>query len=483
MAIQWSEYQAQNVWDELITPAGQARKGAGALKRTLAALDDDELEERKQAAELAIRSMGITFTVYSGEQSGTIDREWPFDILPRLILKSEWDQVTLGLKQRVKALNMFINDVYNKQEILNDGVVPRIYVDESKDFRPECMGMSPPHGIWSHICGSDLVRDGNGKIHVLEDNLRVPSGVSYMLENREVMKRVFPELFSDYVIHPVDNYPNELAKCLRSLNPNKNKVAQLAVLTPGIFNSAYFEHAYLANAMAAELVEGKDLVVGDDDFLYMKTIQGPVRVDVLYRRIDDAFIDPEVFNPESVLGVPGLMRAWRVGKVALANAPGCGVADDKVIYTYVPDIIRYYLNEEPLLANVPSYRCIEEDQRAYVLDNLDKLVVKPANESGGYGMMIGPKASRAEREKFAKLIKSNPRNYMAQPMLNLSTAPTLIGKQAEPRHLDLRPFILSGASQYVTMGGLTRVAMRKGSIVVNSSQGGGSKDTWVVDLE
>lgn len=483
MAIQWSEYQAQNVWDELITPAGQARKGAGALKRTLAALDDDELEERKQAAELAIRSMGITFTVYSGEQSGTIDREWPFDILPRLILKSEWDQVTLGLKQRVKALNMFINDVYNRQEILNDGVVPRIYVDESKDFRPECMGMSPPHGIWSHICGSDLVRDGNGKIHVLEDNLRVPSGVSYMLENREVMKRVFPELFSDYVIHPVDNYPNELAKCLRSLNPNKNKVAQLAVLTPGIFNSAYFEHAYLANAMAAELVEGKDLVVGDDDFLYMKTIQGPVRVDVLYRRIDDAFIDPEVFNPESVLGVPGLMRAWRAGKVALANAPGCGVADDKVIYTYVPDIIRYYLNEEPLLANVPSYRCIEEDQRAYVLDNLDKLVVKPANESGGYGMMIGPKASRAEREKFAKLIKSNPRNYMAQPMLNLSTAPTLIGKQAEPRHLDLRPFILSGASQYVTMGGLTRVAMRKGSIVVNSSQGGGSKDTWVVDLE
>lgn len=483
MAIQWSEYQAQNVWDELITPAGQARKGAGALKRTLAALDDDELEERKQAAELAIRSMGITFTVYSGEQSGTIDREWPFDILPRLILKSEWDQVTLGLKQRVKALNMFINDVYNKQEILNDGVVPRIYVDESKDFRPECMGMSPPHGIWSHICGSDLVRDGNGKIHVLEDNLRVPSGVSYMLENREVMKRVFPELFSDYVIHPVDNYPNELAKCLRSLNPNKNKVAQLAVLTPGIFNSAYFEHAYLANAMAAELVEGKDLVVGDDDFLYMKTIQGPVRVDVLYRRIDDAFIDPEVFNPESVLGIPGLMRAWRAGKVALANAPGCGVADDKVIYTYVPDIIRYYLNEEPLLANVPSYRCIEEDQRAYVLDNLDKLVVKPANESGGYGMMIGPKASRAEREKFAKLIKSNPRNYMAQPMLNLSTAPTLIGKQAEPRHLDLRPFILSGASQYVTMGGLTRVAMRKGSIVVNSSQGGGSKDTWVVDLE
>jgi uncharacterized circularly permuted ATP-grasp superfamily protein len=483
MAIQWRDYPADKYWDEIISTNGRARRGAAALKNALARLDDEELQARRYAAELAIRSMGITFTVYSGEESGTIDRDWPFDIIPRLIIKSEWDEISRGLMQRVKALNRFIDDIYHKQNILADGVVPRIYIDQSKDFRKECVGVSPPHATWSHICGSDLVRDDDGQIYVLEDNLRVPSGVSYMLENREIMKRVFPELFSDYVIHPVDDYPTQLARCLRSLNPNSNKAPQLAVLTPGIYNSAYFEHAYLANAMAAELVEGKDLEVGKDDYLYMRTIEGLVRVDVLYRRIDDTFLDPEVFNPDSVLGVPGIMRAWRAGKVALANAPGCGVADDKVIYTYAPDIIRYYLSEEPILPNVPSYRCVEKEDREYVLDNLDKLVVKPANESGGYGMMVGPKAPRKEREQFAELIRANPRNYMAQPMLNLSTGPTLIGTNAEPRHMDLRPFILSGASQYVTMGGLTRVALRKGSIVVNSSQGGGSKDTWIVDLE
>lgn len=482
MAIQWRNYEARDVWDELIAPGGRARKGAAALKRRLARLDDDELNERRYAAQLAIRSMGISFTVYAGEESGSIDREWPFDIIPRLILKSEWDQISKGLTQRVNALNQFIDDIYHDQEILKDGVVPRLYIDKSKDFRPECMGITPPHQVWSHICGSDLVRGGDGRVYVLEDNLRVPSGVSYMLENREVMKRVFPELFSDYVIHPVDEYPAELAKILRSLNPNDTDSPRLAVLTPGIYNSAYFEHAYLANAMAAELVEGRDLIVGRDDYLYMRTIEGMVRVDVLYRRVDDIFLDPETFNPDSILGVRGLMRAWRAGKVALANAPGCGVADDKVIYTYVPDIIRYYMNEEPLLPNVPSYRCVEKDHRDYVLTHLDELVVKPANESGGYGMLIGPKATRKEREQFARQIRANPRNYMAQPMLNLSTAPTLIDTHAEPRHLDLRPFILSGASNYVTTGGLTRVAMRKGSIVVNSSQGGGSKDTWVVDV-
>ncbi len=481
MTIEWKNYPARDVWDELIAPGGRARRGAAALKKALAKLDDNELQERRYAAELAIRSMGITFTVYSGEESGAIDREWPFDIIPRLILKSEWDAISRGLIQRVNALNQFIDDIYHKQQILKDDVLPRIYIDKSRDFRPECMGVSPPHRVWSHVCGSDLVRGGDGTVYVLEDNLRVPSGVSYMLENREVMKRVFPELFTDYVIHPVDDYPTQLANTLRSLNPNANRTAQLAVLTPGIYNSAYFEHAYLANAMAAELVEGRDLVVGKDDYLYMRTIEGLVRVDVLYRRIDDTFIDPEVFNQDSVLGVPGLMRAWRAGKVALANAPGCGVADDKVIYTYVPDIIRYYLSEEPLLPNVPSYRCVEKEHRDYVLDNLDQLVVKPANESGGYGMMIGPKASKKERNQFARQIRANPRNYMAQPMLNLSTSPTLIDTHAEPRHLDLRPFILSGADNYVTTGGLTRVAMRKGSIVVNSSQGGGSKDTWVVD--
>ncbi len=481
MSINWRDYDTGGFFDELITDGKRARRGAGNLCRVLAGLSEEELASRKTAAELAIRSMGITFTVYTGEGSGSIDREWPFDIVPRLILKREWDQISDGLRQRVKALNRFIDDVYHEQKVFDDGILPREYIEKSKEFREECRGVSPRHGVWSHVCGSDLVRDADGQVYVLEDNLRVPSGVSYMLENREVMKRVFPELFEEYVIHPVDDYPVQLASCLRSLTDVR--APQIVVLTPGIYNSAYFEHAYLANAMAAQLVEGKDLVVDKDDCVYMRTIEGMVRVDVIYRRIDDLFLDPEVFEPDSMLGVPGLMRAWRAGNVALANAPGCGVADDKVIYTYVPDLIRYYLKEEPILPNVPSYRCVEKDSRDYVLDNLDKLVVKPANESGGYGMLIGPKATRAEREKFARQIRANPRNYMAQPMLLLSTAPTIIDDHAEARHLDLRPFILSGSKTYVTMGGLTRVAMRKGSTVVNSSQGGGSKDTWVVDLE
>ena len=481
MTIDWRTYEAEGFWDELITAKGRARKGAGNLCRILGKLSDDELASRKTAAELAIRSMGITFTVYTGEGSGSIDREWPFDIVPRLIRKKEWDQISAGLIQRVKALNQFINDVYHEQRVFDDNILPREYIERSREFRPECVGATPRHGVWSHVCGSDLVRDADGRMYVLEDNLRVPSGVSYMLENREVMKRVFPELFAEYVIYPVDDYPARLAACLRSLTDVRSP--QIAVLTPGIYNSAYFEHAYLAGAMSAQLVEGRDLIVGNDDKVYMRTIDGLVQVDVIYRRIDDLFLDPEVFQPDSTLGVPGLMRAWRAGNVALANAPGCGVADDKVIYTYVPDLIRYYLNEEPLLPNVPSYRCVEKTERDYVLANLDKLVVKPATESGGYGMLIGPKATKAERGKFARQIRANPRNFMALPMLTVSTAPTVIDNHVEPRHLDLRPFILSGAKTYVTTGGLTRVAMRKGSIVVNSSQGGGSKDTWVVGLD
>jgi uncharacterized circularly permuted ATP-grasp superfamily protein len=481
MSIDWKQYSTTGLWDELVTPGGRARKGAGNLRRVLARLSDDELVARKTAAELAIRSMGITFTVYTGEGRGSIDREWPFDIVPRLLLKREWDQIAAGLKQRVVALNRFIDDVYHEQRAFKDDVLPREYVEQSREFRAECIGINPPHGVWAQVCGSDLVRDADGQMYVLEDNLRIPSGVSYMLENREVMKRVFPELFENYVIHPVDDYPARLTACLRSLTPVKSP--QIAVLTPGIFNSAYFEHAYLANAMAAQLVEGSDLVVGRDDCVYMRTVDGLIKVDVVYRRIDDLFLDPEVFDEDSILGVPGIMRAWRSGNVALANAPGCGVADDKLIYTYVPDFIRYYLNEEPILPNVPSYRCVDKEQRDYVLDNLDKLVVKPANGSGGYGMLIGPQASRNERIKFARLIRADPRNYMAQPMLTLSTAPTLIDEHVEPRHLDLRPFVLSGRDTYVTTGGLTRVAMRKGSMVVNSSQGGGSKDTWVVDIE
>ena len=486
MTIDWSTYDATRAWDELVTPGGAPRPGAAGVMRVLAGLSREELAERKAAADVAIRVMGITFTVYSEDEGGgrsQIDREWPFDIVPRLVMKHEWDEVARGLKQRVKALNAFIDDIYHDQRAIGDGVVPADLILKSREFRRECIGIDPPHGVWSQVCGTDLVRDENGRFLVLEDNLRVPSGVSYMLENRAVMKRVFPELFEDYIIHPVDDYPHALAACLRSLVPEGDANPVVAVLTPGIYNSAYFEHAYLAQTMAAELVEGPDLFVADDDCVYMKTIAGAQRVDVIYRRIDDVFIDPEAFREDSVLGVPGLMRAWRAGNVALANAPGCGVADDKVIYSYVPDLIRYYLAEEPLLANVPTYRCVEKQHRDFVLDNLDKMVVKPANESGGYGLLMGPMATHAERDAFARSIRANPRNYVAQPMISLSTAPTLTDGRVAARHLDLRPFILSGADTYVTTGGLTRVAMKKGSMVVNSSQGGGSKDTWVVEGE
>ena len=482
MTINWRKYQAEGLFDELVLPNGRPRPGAGRLLAALAKLSAEEVRERKTAAELAIRAMGITFTVY--DDGANIDREWPFDIVPRLILKAEWDRIARGLAQRVRALNAFIDDVYHHQRALRDGVVPKDYVLGSREYRSRCAGIDPPHGVWCHVCGSDLVRDKDGTVYVLEDNLRVPSGVSYMLENRAVMKRVLPELFEDFQIHPVDDYPARLAACLRSLAPSGNDKPRIAVLTPGIYNAAYFEHAYLAREMAADLVEGPDLVVGQDECVYVRTIAGLERVDVIYRRIDDLFLDPKAFRADSVLGVPGLVRAWQAGNVVLANAPGCGVADDKVIYTYVPDMIRYYLGEEPLLPNVPSYRCAEKAQRDYVLANMDKLVVKPANESGGYGLTVGPHATRAEREEAARHVRAAPRNYIAQPMLTLSTAPTLVaGGAVEPRHLDLRPFVLSGEDVAVTTGGLTRVALKKGSMVVNSSQGGGSKDTWVVELE
>ena len=343
--------------------------------------------------------------------------------------------------------------------------------------------MTPPGGIWAHICGSDLVRDADGTVYVLEDNLRVPSGVSYMLENRLITKRVFPELFESYAPLPVDDYTTDLYEMLASLSPRARKRPTIVVLTPGIYNSAYFEHAYLAQQMGAHLVEGRDLFVDREDHLHMRTVSGPQRVDVVYRRTDDEFLDPEMFNPDSVLGVPGLMRAWKAGNVGLANAPGAGVADDKVVYAFVPEIIKYYLGEEAKLPNVPTYRCMYPDECAYVLEHLQDLVIKPANESGGYGMLIGPRSSKAERKTFAKLIKDNPRNYIAQPTLGISTVPTVVGKTVEPRHVDLRPFILSSEKKItVTTGGLTRVALRKGSLVVNSSQGGGSKDTWIVDV-
>jgi uncharacterized circularly permuted ATP-grasp superfamily protein len=482
MAIRWGSYKVKGIYDELIRAAGKPRDSAKPLCDYLRALKDREIEEYKAAADLAIHVMGITFTVYT-EEEGSIDRAWPFDIIPRIIPKSEWDEIERGLKQRVQALNLFIDDLYHDQKIIKDKVFPGELLKDSVNFRPQCIGVSPPDNIWAHICGSDLVRDDKGTVYVLEDNLRVPSGVSYMLENRMVMKRVFPDLFEDYSILPVDDYPSQLYDMLASLSPRDVAQPEVVVLTPGIYNSAYFEHSYLAQQMGAELVEGRDLYVDEKDIVYMRTVEGLSRVDVIYRRIDDLFLDPEVFHPDSMLGVPGLVRAWKAGNVALANAPGAGVADDKVVYAYVPEIIKYYLDQDPLIPNVPTYKCINKDERDYVLENIDKLVVKPANESGGYGMLIGPQASNKEREKFKRLVKKDARNYIAQPMLTLSTAPTLIGNRVEPRHLDLRPFILSGKdATNVTMGGLTRVALRKGSTVVNSSQGGGSKDTWIVDM-
>jgi uncharacterized circularly permuted ATP-grasp superfamily protein len=482
MSIDLSKYDPQGFFDEMMEEASRPRKASIALASHLESLGSEELVNRQEAAELAMKTMGITFTVYTQEE-GSIDRVWPFDVIPRIIEKKEWDRIQEGLQQRVHALNLFVDDLYHDQKIIKDGIFPAEILAASVNFRPQCVGVDPPLGIWAHICGSDLVRDGDGTMYVLEDNLRVPSGVSYMLENRMVTKRVLPELFEDYAPLPVDEYPAQLFDTLAALSPRPADYPRVVVMTPGIFNSAYFEHAYLAQQMGCELVEGRDLVVEDDDCVYMRTVSGLERVDVIYRRIDDLFMDPEAFRPDSMLGVAGLLRAWKAGNVALANAPGAGVADDKVVYAFVPEIIKYYLDAEPIVPNVPTYRCMDPESLQYVLAHLGELVVKPANESGGYGMLVGPASSARERAQFAKLIKADPRNYIAQPTLKLSTAPTLIGGKVEPRHLDLRPFILSADRVQVTNGGLTRVALKKGSLVVNSSQGGGSKDTWIVDTE
>jgi uncharacterized circularly permuted ATP-grasp superfamily protein len=465
--------------DELLEDDGRPRPLARELIELLHRLGIDELRERQRVSDLEILTMGISFTVYSDGQN--IDRAWPFDIIPRLIPGDEWAVVERGLAQRLRALNRFIDDIYNDQQIIADGVFPADLLDESANYRPECRGVRPKFGVWAHISGSDLVRAGDGRFYVLEDNLRVPSGVSYVLENRVVAKRTFPELFERQYIRPVDGYTDELNKLLTSLAPDGRHDPTIVVLTPGIYNSAYFEHSFLAQRMGAELVEGEDLIVSADDHVYMKTIQGLERVDVIYRRIDDLYLDPEVFLADSMLGVPGLMRAWKAGNVGIANAPGSGVADDKCVYAWVPDMVRYYLSEEPLIDNVPTYRCMYDDECAHVLDHLDQLVLKPANESGGYGIVIGDRSSPEQLTAVAAAIRADPRNWVAQPILDLSTAPTLVDDGIEPRHLDLRPFVLTGEQSYVTAGGLTRVALTKGSLVVNSSQGGGSKDTWIVD--
>lgn len=478
MTIDWKSYHPGEFHDELISSPGHPRKAARVLTKYLASLSNEELQHREDSVNHAIKTMGISFTVYS--EAGNIDRQWPFDPIPRIITRKEWDITSKGLEQRLRALNCFIHDVYNDGKIFRNKVVPKELIMDSGNFRAQCCGMKPMHEVWAHICGTDLVRGGDGKFYVLEDNLRVPSGVSYMLENRTVTKRVFPELFENYAIEPIGEYAGQLFEMLASIDPHKNEKPEVVVLTPGIYNSAYFEHSFLAQQMGAELVQGSDLIV-EDDHVYMKTINGLAPVDVVYRRIDDVFLDPEVFNKDSALGVKGLVGAWLKGNVGLANAPGAGVADDKVIYTYVPEIIKYYLGEDAILPNVPSYLCVDDKQRQYVLQNLEKLVVKPANESGGYGMLMGPRSTKKEREEFALKIKANPRNYMAQPLVALSTAPILINGTVEPRHVDLRPFVLQGKNTFVTPGGLTRVALVKGSYVVNSSQGGGSKDTWIVN--
>jgi uncharacterized circularly permuted ATP-grasp superfamily protein len=467
---------ATGTYDEMFTAGMRARPGLGRL---VDYLKNEDLTELRHDAELAIRTMGISFTVYS--EGENIDRSWPFDIIPRTIMRSEWTGIAEGLEQRLRALNMFITDVYNDARIIKDKIVPSDLLKSSKNYRKECEGITPALGVWAHICGTDLIRDSDGTMYVLEDNLRVPSGVSYMLENRNISKRVLPELLRDYHVLPMDDYPMQLFDTLSSISPRPKDFPEVVVLTPGIYNSAYFEHAFLAQRMGAELVEGQDLVVGEDDCVYMKNVEGLSRVDVIYRRIDDLFIDPEAFHPDSVLGCRGLMRAWKKGNVALANAPGAGVADDKVVYNYVPDMIRYYLSEEPKLPNVPSFMCTDPKQLQHVLQNLESLVVKPANESGGYGLYIGPKATKRQTSEVKRLIKANPREFIAQPVINLSTVPTFCGNQIEPRHVDLRPFVLQGNKSYVTEGGLSRVALVKGSLVVNSSQGGGSKDTWIID--
>ena len=464
-------------YDEMFQSAGVPRTACAEFATRLDAIAEGELRERQRAAELNLCNMGITFNVY-GHEDGT-EKVWPFDLLPRIIEYDEWQRVERGLKQRVHALNLFIEDIYNEQKILRDGVVPADLILSAASYRRQMSDYSPPSGVWCHISGVDLIRHQDGTIYVLEDNLRCPSGVSYVLENREVMKRAFSRMFEGMSIEPVEEYPEQLLQRLTECAPSNVELPTVVVLTPGVYNSAYFEHTFLAQQMGVELVQGSDLVV-DDGVVYMQTTKGVRRVDVIYRRINDDFLDPKCFREDSCLGVPGLVDAYRRGNVTLANAPGTGVADDKAIYAYVPAIIKYYLGEDAILDNVPTYVCSDPSQCDYVVNHLDELVVKPTNESGGYGILMGPQASAEDRAEYVDRIRAEPRNYIAQPMLQLSTVPTLVEDDLEPRHVDLRPFVLCGKDIYVMPGGLTRVALKKGSMVVNSSQGGGSKDTWVL---
>ncbi|MCR6656007.1 MAG: circularly permuted type 2 ATP-grasp protein [Opitutus sp.] len=478
MSILSSTYEAGDFFDEMVGDDGQVRPHYRRLTERLATLPEAEFAQRRAAVDLAFLSRGVTFTVY-GDNEGT-ERIFPFDLIPRIIPNTEWKGIEAGLAQRITALNLFLHDIYHEQKILADKVVPASLVLGAKNFRREFMNFNVPKGIYVHICGTDLIRDRDGRYLVLEDNLRCPSGASYMIENRAAMRRAFPNLFQSYRVRQVEGYADALLKSLLYLAPSRrDSHPNVVLLTPGVYNSAYFEHCFLARQMGIPIVEGRDLFVRDNR-VYMRTTAGPVQVDVIYRRIDDDFLDPSVFRPDSMLGVPGLVNAYREGRVALANAIGTGVADDKVIYAYVPKIIKYYLDQEPLLPNVNTYLASEASDRKFILENISKLVVKSANEAGGYGMLIGPSATKDECDKFRAMVAANPRNFIAQDPISLSRSPTWCEGQLEGRHIDLRPYILYGEKIVVTPGGLTRVALRKGSLVVNSSQGGGSKDTWVL---
>ncbi|MDJ0685959.1 MAG: circularly permuted type 2 ATP-grasp protein [Alphaproteobacteria bacterium] len=467
-------------FDEMTLADGAVRPAYKELSDWLTSTPAEQFRLKRREADILFRRLGITFAVYG--EGGDPERLIPFDVIPRVLSALEWAYMQKGLEQRVRTLNAFIWDIYHDQEILKAGVVPEALILKNSSYLPEMQGVDPPGGIYSHISGIDMVRVGENDFYVLEDNCRTPSGVSYMLENREVMMRLFPALFSQHRVAPVDEYGDYLVQTLRECAPRHVEgEATVAILTPGIFNSAYFEHSFLADQMGVELVEGQDLFV-EGESVFMRTTQGPKQVDVIYRRIDDAFIDPLTFNPESALGVPGLMNVYRAGRITLANGVGAGIADDKAVYTYVPAMVKFYLGEEPILKNVPTYRCADQDSLAYVLDNLAELVVKEVHGSGGYGMLVGPKASQAEREAYAARIKADPSDFIAQPTLALSTCPTHVEEGVAPRHVDFRPFVLSsGASIRMVKGGLTRVALKSGSLVVNSSQGGGTKDTWVLE--
>ncbi len=480
--IRWSRllngYEAEKFFDEMFDADTRVRSHYSNFYKLVQSLAPREFESKRQSIDLAFLRQGITFNVY-GDSAG-MEKIFPFDLLPRIIPAREWEMLECGLTQRITALNLFLHDIYHKQNIVRDGVIPAFYISSAKHFRPEFVNFNVPKGIYIHICGTDLIRDDKGQYLVLEDNGRCPSGVSYVLENRRAMKRTFPQMFESIGVRPVEDYTQELLRMLQYIAPAGVSEPTVVLLTPGPHNSAYFEHTYLARQMGIEIVEGRDLVVRDTH-VFMRTTKGLQPVHVIYRRIDDDFLDPKVFRRDSTLGVPGLVQAYRSGNVSLANSIGTGIADDKVMYYFVPRMIKYYLDQEPIIPNVPTYLASEEADKKYILENIDKLVIKAANESGGYGMLMGPKASKDEIAAFRRQIEAEPRNYIGQPMISLSRHPTRVDNGGfEGRHIDLRPYIINGEKIVIAPGGLTRVALRKGSLVVNSSQGGGSKDTWVL---